>query len=121
MTMPSLIPRARRGFVLVILLLLGACGRPDAINPEAATIHEIERNLHTFKANPNMVTLEALDKSFDKIQVQIDELKARGDTVQADLYRRQAFTLRYEYRAVRREFIRWSNEQLNKKTKPPLD
>jgi|LauGreSBDMM110SN_4_FD.fasta_scaffold126484_2 hypothetical protein len=115
MTMPSLTLLARQGIVLVILLLFSACNRP------AETIREIEKNLDGFKANPNMVTLEALDKSFDKIQTQIDALQAQGDAVQADLYRRQAFTLRYEYRAVRREFIRWSNEQLNKKTKPVLD
>ena len=115
MTMPSLIPLARQGIVLAILLLLSACNQP------VETIREIEKNLEIFKAKPNMVTLEALDKSFDKIQTQIDALQAEGDTVQADLYRRQAFTLRYEYRAVRREFIRWSNEQLKKKTKPPLD
>ncbi len=113
--MPSLIPLARQGMVLAILLLLSACNQP------VETIREIEKNLEIFKAKPNMVTLEALDKSFDKIQAQIDALQAEGDTVQADLYRRQAFTLRYEYRAVRREFIRWSNEQLKKKTKPPLD
>jgi len=121
MTMPSLTPFVRQGFALALILMLGACDRPRVINPEVETIREIERNLQTFKANPNMVTLETLDKSFDKIQVQIDELKARGDTVQADLYRRQAFTLRYEYRAVRREFIRWSNEQLSKKPNPVLD
>ena len=115
MTMPSLIPLARQGIVLAILLLLSACNLP------VETIREIERNLEIFKANPNMVTLEALDKSFDKIQTQIDALQAKGDTVQADLYRRQAFTLRYEYRAVRREFIRWSNEQLSKKPQPVLD
>ena len=115
MTMPSLISLARQGMVLAILLLLSACNQP------VETIREIEKNLEIFKAKPNMVTLEALDKSFDKIQAQIDALQAEGDTVQADLYRRQAFTLRYEYRAVRREFIRWSNEQLKKKTKPPLD
>ncbi|MEN9470287.1 MAG: hypothetical protein RL630_2020 [Verrucomicrobiota bacterium] len=113
--MPSLIPLARQGMVLTILLLLSACNQP------VETIREIEKNLEIFKAKPNMVTLEALDKSFDKIQTQIDALQAEGDTVQADLYRRQAFTLRYEYRAVRREFIRWSNEQLKKKTKPSLD
>jgi hypothetical protein len=113
--MPSLISLARQGMVLAILLLLSACNQP------VETIREIEKNLEIFKAKPNMVTLEALDKSFDKIQAQIDALQAEGDTVQADLYRRQAFTLRYEYRAVRREFIRWSNEQLKKKTKPPLD
>ena len=112
MTMPSLIPLARRAIILAVLLLLAACNQP------AGMIREIERNLEIFKARPNMVTLEALDKSFDKIQNQIDALEAKGDTVQADLYRRQAFTLRYEYRAVRREFIRWSQEQLNKKTQP---
>jgi len=112
MTMPSLTPRARRAIVLAVFLLLAACNRP------VGTIREIERNLEIFKAHPNMVTLEALDKSFDKIQTQIDALQAKGDTVQADLYRRQAFMLRYEYRAVRREFIRWSQEQLNKKTQP---
>ena len=115
MTMPSLNPLARQGIVLAIFLLLSACSQP------VETIREIERNLEIFKTNPNMVTLEALDKSFDKIQTQIDALQAKGDTVQADLYRRQAFTLRYEYRAVRREFIRWSNEQLSKKTQPVLD
>ena len=115
MTMPSLNPLARQGILLAILLLLSACSQP------VETIREIERNLEIFKTNPNMVTLEALDKSFDKIQTQIDALQAKGDTVQADLYRRQAFTLRYEYRAVRREFIRWSNEQLSKKPQPVLD
>ena len=115
MTMPSLISAARKGIVLVLLVLAVGCNRP------AGTIREIERNLEVFKANPNMVTLEALDKSFDKIQAQIDAMQAKGDTVQADLYRRQAFTLRYEYRAVRREFIRWSNEQLNKKSESVLD
>ena len=115
MTMPSLIPLARQGIVLAIFLLLSACNQP------VETIREIERNLEIFKAKPNLVTLEALDKSFDKIQMQIDALQAKGDTVQADLYRRQAFILRYEYRAVRREFIRWSNEQLNKNPQPVLD
>ena len=113
--MTSLISLACHGIVLAILLLLSACNQP------AETIREIQKNLEIFKAKPNMVTLEALDKSFDKIQTQIDALQAKGDTVQADLYRRQAFTLRYEYRAVRREFIRWSNEQLNKKPQPVLD
>jgi hypothetical protein len=113
--MPSLISATRKAIVLVLLVLAVGCNRP------AGTILEIERNLEVFKANPNMVTLEALDKSFDKIQAQIDAMQAKGDTVQADLYRRQAFTLRYEYRAVRREFIRWSNEQLNKKSESVLD
>jgi len=113
--MPSLIPLARQSLVLVIFLLIAGCSRHEE------TIREIKQNLEVFKSKPNMVTLEALDKSFDKIQAQIDAMQAKGDIVQADLYRRQAFTLRYEYRAVRREFIRWSNERLNKSPERVLD
>jgi len=115
MTMPSLILQTIRGLVVAILVLMAACSRPDD------TIREIKQKLEIFKAKPNMATLEDLDKSFDKIQAQIDAMQAKGDTVQADLYKRQAFTLRYEYRAVRREFIRWSNEQLQKKPERVLD
>lgn len=113
MTIPSLTSITRAGIALAILLLAAGCESPPR------TIREIERNLEAFKARPNMHTLEVLDKSFDKIQAQVDALQAEGDTVRADLYRRQAFLLRYEYRAVRREFIRWSQEQLNKNNPGP--
>lgn len=115
MTMPSLISQTCRCLLVAVLFLLAACNRPDD------TIREIKQKLEIFKANPNMATLEDLDKSFDKIQAQIDAMQAKGDAVQADLYKRQAFTLRYEYRAVRREFIRWSNEQVGKKAERVLD
>jgi hypothetical protein len=108
MTIPSLQSIARVVLAGLIAFVLAACGRPGD------TIREIRDNLEVFKTNPNMLTLEQLDSSFDKIEGQIRELEAKGDTVQADLFRRQALTLRYEYRSVRREFIRWSEEQLKR-------
>ncbi len=112
MTNPSIFKPLRGGFFLLCLLLgmgLAGCDSPGG------TIREIRSNLDLFKKHPNMVTLELLDKSFAKIESQIKEMEDKGDTVQADLFRRQALTLRYEYRAVRQTFIKWSEEQLNKR------
>jgi predicted nucleic acid-binding Zn-ribbon protein len=110
MTIPSLPSIARLSVLGFLIALLAACDTPGG------TIREIRANLEVFKKTPNMLTLEKLDASFDKIETQIRDLEEKGDTVQADLFRRQALTLRYEYRAIRREFIRWSEEQLKKDT-----
>jgi hypothetical protein len=112
MTIPSLQSIARVVLLGVLAAVLAACDTPGG------TIREIRSNLEVFKKTPNMLTLEKLDASFDKIEAQIRELEQKGDIVQADLFRRQALTLRYEYRSIRREFIRWSEEQL-KKEEPP--
>lgn len=108
MTIPSLQSIARVVLTGLLALVLSSCSKPGD------TIREIKANLEVFKKNPNMATLEQLDASFDKIEAQIRDLEEKGDTVQADLFRRQALTLRYEYRLTRREFIRWSEEQLKK-------
>jgi len=108
MTIPSLQSIARAVLIGLAAALLSACDTPGG------TIREIRANLEVFKKNPNMLTLEKLDASFDKIETQIRGLEEKGDIVQADLFRRQALTLRYEYRSIRREFIRWSEEQLEK-------
>jgi hypothetical protein len=108
MTIPSLQSIARVALLGFLAAMLGACETPGG------TIREIRANLEVFKDTPNMLTLEKLDASFDKIEAQIRDLEEKGDIVQADLFRRQALTLRYEYRSIRREFIRWSEEQLTK-------
>lgn len=108
MTIPSLQSISRAVLAGWMAFALAACERPGD------TVREIRENLEVFKAEPNMLTLEKLDASFDKIEAQIRDLEEKGDTVQADLFRRQALTLRYEYRSIRREFIRWSEEQLKK-------
>ena len=108
MTIPSLPTIARIALLGLLAMVIAACDTPGD------TIREIRANLEIFKKTPNMATLEKLDASFDKIEEQIRKLEAKEDVVHADLFRRQAFTLRYEYRSIREEFIRWSEDQLKK-------
>ena len=99
-------------FRLLVVLLSGAaafclvgCDSPGG------TIREIRKNLDAFKAAPSQPALEKLEKSCVKIDGAIKDLEAKEDLAQADLFRRQAMTLRYEYRAMRAAFIKWSEEQ----------
>jgi hypothetical protein len=112
MTIPSLPTIARIALLGLLAMVIAACDTPG--DTPGSTIREIRANLEVFKKTPNMATLEKLDASFDKIEEQIRKLEAKEDVVHADLFRRQAFTLRYEYRSIREEFIRWSEEQLKK-------
>ena len=108
MTTPSLSPFTRivgsLFFVLALCFLVG-CDSPSS------TIREIRRNLDTFKSSPNLETKEALEKSFAKMEVQIQELEAKGDTVQYDLFRRQSFTLRYDFHSTLLEIAKWNSEE----------
>jgi hypothetical protein len=90
------------------VLCLAGCDSPGG------TIREIRKNLDAFKANPSAPALEKLEKSFVKIDAAIKDLEAKEDLAQADLFRRQAMTLRYEYRVMRAAFIKWSEEQAAK-------
>lgn len=93
---------------VVAFVLLG-CDSPGG------TIREIRKGLDAFKAAPSQAALEKIDKSFVKIDAAIKEFEAREDFAQADLFRRQAMTLSYEYRAMRAAFLKWSEEQSAKK------
>ena len=102
-------------FRLLVVLLSGAavfclvgCDSPGG------TIREIRKNLDAFKAAPSQPALEKLEKSFVKIDIAIKDLESKEDLAQADLFRRQAMTLRYEYRVMRAAFIKWSEEQAAK-------
>jgi hypothetical protein len=102
-------------FRLLVVLLSGAaafclvgCDSPGG------TIREIRQNLDAFKAAPSHPALEKLEKSFVKIDAAIKDLEAKEDLDQADLFRRQAMTLRYEYRVMQAAFIKWSEEQAAK-------
>lgn len=111
MTTSSLLVRFRLcAFLLIGLaaLCVAGCDSPGG------TIREIRKNLDSFKATPSQLALEKLEKSFVKIDVAIKDLEAKEDLAQADLFRRQAMTLRYEYRAMRAAFIKWSEEQAAK-------
>lgn len=90
---------------VVAVLLLTACDSPQGI------IREIRGNLDAFKANPGDSSLKAVEESFSRIDAVIKDLEEREDHAQADLFRRQAMTLRYEYRAMRSVFLKWREEQ----------
>jgi len=102
-------------FRLLVVLLIGLAALCTAgCDSPGTTIREIRKNLDSFKANPSAPALEKLEKSFMKIDAAIKDLEAKEDLAQADLFRRQAMTLRYEYRAMRAAFIKWSEEQAAK-------
>jgi len=89
-------------------LLIG-CDSPSS------TIQEIKRNLDTFKSSPNIKTKEAVEKSFAKMEVQIQDLEAKNDIVQYDLFRRQAFTLRYDFHSTLLEIAKWNAEEAERR------
>lgn len=112
MTIPSHSPFARAGslwFILLALALLIGCDSPSS------TIQEIKRNLDTFKSSPNLKTKEAVEKSFAKMVVQIQDLEAKNDIVQYDLFRRQAFTLRYDFHSTLLEIAKWNAEEVERR------
>jgi len=113
MTTSSLLVWFRLWAVLLLglaALCMAGCDSPGG------TIREIRKNLDAFKANPSAPALEKLEKSFLKIDAAIKNLESKEDLAQADLFRRQAMTLRYEYRAMRAAFIKWNEEQSSKQS-----
>ena len=86
-------------------LTLTGCDSP------AESVLEIKRNLEKFQKEPSLQTKEALGKSFVKIEGQIKALEAKEDTVSADLYRRQALTLLYEFHSTLIALSKWHEEQ----------
>lgn len=79
-------------------------------------IRDIRKNLDAFKASPSDAALEKVEKSFVKIDAAIKDLEAKEDLAQVDLFRRQAMTLRYEYRAMHAAYRTWKQEQAAKPT-----
>jgi len=94
----------------VLAFALLGCDSPGG------TIREIRKGLDAFKAAPSQAALEKIDKSFVKIDADIKNFESKEDFAQADLFRRQAMTLRYEYLAMRAAFLKWSEERASQKT-----
>lgn len=108
MTTSSLRPfRSRFAAISACLcaIVLAGCDSPES------TVREIRENLNAFQRQPNIITLDTLDKSFKKIDAQIRDLEARERIDEADLYRRQAMLMREEYRQTRINFLKWSQRQ----------
>jgi len=102
--------------LLVVWLCAATAFSLAGCDSPGGTIRDIRKNLDAFKISPSDPALEKLEKSFIKIDTAIKDFEAKGDLAQADLFRRQAMTLRYEYRAMRNAFLKWSEEQSSQKT-----
>jgi hypothetical protein len=113
MTTSSLLAWFRICAVLILgtaVVCLVGCDSPGGM------IRDIRKNLDAFKASPSDAALEKVEKSFVKIDAAIKDLEAKEDLAQADLFRRQAMTLRYEYRAMHAAYLTWKQEQAAKPT-----
>ena len=91
--------------IVASAVILTGCDSPEGM------VREIRKKLDAFRASPNRTELERLEKSFTRIDAVIKDLEAKEDFAQADLFRRQAMMLRYEYRASREAFLKWSENQ----------
>lgn len=65
------------------------------------TVETARKQLTEFKASPDSARQAALEQSLAKLDGQIAGLEKKGDTVQADLFRRQAAALRSDFQAAR--------------------
>jgi len=91
--------------ISVVTVLMTGCESPSDI------VRDIRKNLDAFRASPNNIDLDRLEKSFKRIDAVIKDLEAQEDWAQADLFRRQVMMLRPEYRASREAFLKWSENQ----------
>ena len=79
---------------LAALLLIGC----DSAQRTAETTR---KQLSEFHAAPDITKQAAIEQSLAKLDRQIDDLEKKGDTVQADIFRRQAASLKGDFQAAR--------------------
>ncbi len=77
------------------LLVLAGCDSPSR------TIDAARHQLAAFQAAPDAQKQAAVEQSLAKLDAQVDELEKKGDHVQADLFRRQASSLRTDFQAAK--------------------
>jgi len=77
------------------LLVLAGCDSPSR------TADTARKQLSAFQAAPDAEKQAEVERSLAKLDTQVDELEKNGDHVQADLFRRQAFTLRTDFQAAK--------------------
>lgn len=77
------------------MLAFAGCDSPSR------TVDTTRRQLSAFQANPDAANQAAVEASLAKLDAQVGELEKKGDRVQADLFRRQAFNLRTDFQAAK--------------------
>jgi len=77
------------------LVILAACDSPNR------TVDAARKQLSAFQATPDAEKQAAVEQSLAKLDAQVDQLEKKGDTIQADLFRRQASSLRTAFQAAK--------------------
>ena len=77
------------------LIVLAGCDSP------ARTVETTQRQLSAFQASPDAQKQAAVERSLAKLDAQVEELEKKGDRVHADIFRRQASSLRTDFQAAR--------------------
>jgi hypothetical protein len=88
--------KARSAMLLLVAgLALMGCDSPEG------SVSTARKQLTEFKTTPDNTKQEALEKTLATLDTQIAELEKKGDVVQADLFRRQADSIRADFQAAR--------------------
>lgn len=78
-----------------LALALAGCDSPSR------TVDTTRSQLTEFQAAPNDKTQAAVEESLAKLDAQVAALEKKGDSTQADLFRRQAARLRSDFQAAK--------------------
>ena len=82
-------------FAAAAIIGLAGCDSPSR------TVETTRRQLSAYQANPDAAHQAAVEESLAKLDAQVAELEKKGDRIQADLFRRQAFSLRTDFQAAK--------------------
>jgi predicted small secreted protein len=82
-------------FIVVICALLTGCESPES------TVSTARRQVADFQAKPDSERQAAVERTLSKLDGQVAELEKKGDAVRADLFRRQALSLKSDFQAAK--------------------
>lgn len=81
--------------LLVIAAGLAACDSPGR------TVQTTKAQIAAFQASPDSAKQAAVEESLARLDLQVGALEKKGDAIQADLFRRQAASLRSDFQAAK--------------------
>jgi len=84
-----------------ILALLAVAAGLAACDSPGRTVQTAKAQISAFQANPDDAKQAAVEESLARLDLQVGELEKKGDTIQADLFRRQAASLRSDFQAAK--------------------
>lgn len=82
-------------FIVAVCAVLAGCDSPEN------TVSTARRQLADFQAKPDNEHQAAVEKTLSKLDGQVAELEKKGDAVKADLFRRQAISLKSDFQAAK--------------------